>query len=142
MRVGILVIRRKHLHDRIISLRGEVWVHQISLTPPLFIEVPISRQECRPSCICVLGLFIWPLSMVLIFEFGIVLTVWYFLVSHFIENSYRKVDVMCFNMNQNIALHSLLIKRLCLGYVLASFLNNTNRKLNISCAVYILPPQS
>ena len=24
-----------HLHDRIISLRGEVWIHKTNLTPPL-----------------------------------------------------------------------------------------------------------
>ena len=30
--VGISVARAKHLHDRIISLRAEVWVNNISLT--------------------------------------------------------------------------------------------------------------
>ena len=29
----------KNLHDRIISLKGEVWTNEASLTPPLFIEV-------------------------------------------------------------------------------------------------------
>ena len=33
------LICRKHLHDSIISLRGEVWPHKTSLTPPLFITL-------------------------------------------------------------------------------------------------------
>ena len=32
-------------HSLIISLRGEVWIYKTSLTPPLFIERPVSRQE-------------------------------------------------------------------------------------------------
>jgi hypothetical protein len=28
----------------VISLRGEVWAHKTSLTPPLFIEVSVLRQ--------------------------------------------------------------------------------------------------
>jgi len=49
-----------------------------SLTPPLFIEVPVPSQENdgRP-CICVLGVTIWSLSTILIFDFGIVSTMWY-----------------------------------------------------------------
>jgi hypothetical protein len=42
--VLIPLIRGKHLHDRIISLRGEVWAHKTSLTPPLFIEVSVLRH--------------------------------------------------------------------------------------------------
>jgi hypothetical protein len=30
-----------------ISLRAEVWAHKITLAPPLFIEVPVSNQECE-----------------------------------------------------------------------------------------------
>ena len=32
-----VLMRGNHLHDRIISLRGEVYVHKANLTPPLFI---------------------------------------------------------------------------------------------------------
>ena len=32
------------MHDRIISLRGEVWAHKTSLTPPLFVEVSVLRH--------------------------------------------------------------------------------------------------
>ena len=44
-RVGILLTCEKHLHDSIISLRGKVWAHTTSLTPPRFIEVPVPSQE-------------------------------------------------------------------------------------------------
>ena len=39
---------------RIISLRGEVWAHKTSVTPPPFIEVSVTSQEIERSCICVL----------------------------------------------------------------------------------------
>jgi hypothetical protein len=44
-RVDILLPNGKHLHDRIISVRGEVWAHKTSLTSPLFIEVHVPSQE-------------------------------------------------------------------------------------------------
>ena len=43
------------LHGRIISLRGQVWVHKTSLTQSLFIEVYVPREESERTCICVLG---------------------------------------------------------------------------------------
>jgi hypothetical protein len=45
----------KHLHDRIIALRGKIWTDETSLTPPFIIEVPVPSQESQRSCcICVL----------------------------------------------------------------------------------------
>ena len=41
-------------------------VHRNSLIPPLFIEVPVPRQEGVRSCICVLRVSILPLSAILI----------------------------------------------------------------------------
>ena len=38
---------------RIISQRREIFAHNVSLTPPLFIEVPVPRQESDRSYICV-----------------------------------------------------------------------------------------
>jgi hypothetical protein len=75
-----------HVHVHIITLRGEVWIHKTSLTPPLFIEVSVPRDESERSCICVLGV-----SILLLFlrffsigflncSFGVV-----FFVFHFIE---------------------------------------------------------
>ena len=34
------------MHDRIISLRGAVWVHKISLTQELYTEVPVPSKNC------------------------------------------------------------------------------------------------
>jgi hypothetical protein len=61
-------------------VRREVWIHQTSLTLVLFIEVPAPRQQSERSWFCVLWVSISPLSTILIFYFGIVLTVWYFIV--------------------------------------------------------------
>jgi hypothetical protein len=47
---------KKHVHARIISLRGGLGP-LTSLTPPLFIEVPVPRQKSEWSCICVLGVW-------------------------------------------------------------------------------------
>ena len=44
-RVGIWLTCWKHLHDNIISQRVEVWDNKTSLTPPLFIEMPVLSQE-------------------------------------------------------------------------------------------------
>ena len=79
MRDGIFLARGKHLHGRIISLRVEVWAHRTSLYPTLFIEMPVPCKECERSCIGVLQISILPLSTILIFNFEIVPTVWYFL---------------------------------------------------------------
>ena len=72
---GILLTCRKNLHDSSISKRGEDWAHKTSLTPPLFIEMPVPIQESERSCICVLGISDLPLSTILIFDFGTVPTV-------------------------------------------------------------------
>ena len=53
--VHSLLICRKHLHDCINSLRGEVWAHKSSLTPPLFLEVSVSSQESGWTSISVSG---------------------------------------------------------------------------------------
>ena len=38
VRVGILLTCGKHLHDHIISLRGEVWVHKTSVTQQFLLK--------------------------------------------------------------------------------------------------------
>jgi hypothetical protein len=54
----------------------------ISLTPSSFLEVGIASQESEQSCIHVVrgggGMAILPLSTILLFDFRIVPTVWYF----------------------------------------------------------------
>ena len=69
MRVGILLTCGKHLHDCIISLRGEVWSHKASLVPLFFYEVSFPSQKCERSCICLLGLSFLPLSTIFQPEF-------------------------------------------------------------------------
>ena len=65
------------LHESIISLRGEVWIHKTSLMRPLVIEVHVLSQKSERSCICVLEVSIWSLSVVLIIYFGLVPTEWF-----------------------------------------------------------------
>jgi hypothetical protein len=43
----------------------EVWAHETSLTPPLFIEVPVLSQEIERSYTCVLDVSILPLSNII-----------------------------------------------------------------------------
>ena len=45
MSVDILLVCGIRLHDRIISLRGEVWAHKTRLTLSPFIEMPVPGQE-------------------------------------------------------------------------------------------------
>ena len=73
VKFGIL-LTSKPLHDRIISLRGDAWVHQTDLQPPPFIEVSVPSQENVWSCICVLEVSILPLSVILMSrQYGIFL---------------------------------------------------------------------
>ena len=58
----------------------DIWVHKTSLNPPLFIEVPVTNQECERWCICVRDtIYYMALSTILIFDFRIVPTVCYVL---------------------------------------------------------------
>ena len=50
-----------------------------NLTPPLFIEMHVPRQESDRSYIGVLGVLLLPLSAILIFDFGVVPVVCYYL---------------------------------------------------------------
>jgi len=58
-------------HINIMFFCHHVWAHKTSLTPPLFIEVPVPSQKNERSCICVLGISIFPFSTILTFDFGI-----------------------------------------------------------------------
>jgi len=78
LRVGILLTRGKHLHDRILSLRGKVWGLKASLSPPLFSLKCQYQVRKESGHVFVLGVSILPPSTTLIFDFGTVPTVWYF----------------------------------------------------------------
>ena len=75
--VGILLKCGKHLHDCLISPREECQAHKTSLTLSLFNEVSVLRQESERSS-NLLEVSNLPLSTILMFDFGIVPTVWYF----------------------------------------------------------------
>ena len=72
----------KHLPDRIISIRGEVWAHEISLSPPFIFNqaTKVSGHVfvCYVMYLCVSGIDFYLFSTILIFGFGIVPTVWCF----------------------------------------------------------------
>jgi len=63
------LICEKHVHDRIISLKRDVWIHNTCLAPPLFIYVYVPRQESEWSSICLQGvsIFLWFLYWILRF---------------------------------------------------------------------------
>jgi hypothetical protein len=106
-----------HLHGRIISLRGEVWSHKNS-TPPLFIEVPVPSQESERSCIYVIEISILPLSPILIFDFGIVLTAWCSLFFIFLRSIvyWRSYDVLYVLSMGNVL--CLLVQAIAVVYCL------------------------
>ena len=75
VRVGILHTCGKHVHGRIMSLRGGL-AHKTTLTlPPFVIEVPVPSEKKERPCNCVLGASILPISTILLLEFGNVPTV-------------------------------------------------------------------
>ena len=78
--VDILLTCGVHLHARIISLRGAVWVHTSSLTQELYTQVPVPSKESKRSCICVQGLSILLPSTIV---FGAVRTLYYFFNIYF-----------------------------------------------------------
>ena len=68
VKVAILLACGKHLHDRIISLRMEACVLNTSLTPPLFIQMPVPIQLSKLHifvcqgyrfCLCFYNFDIW-----------------------------------------------------------------------------------
>ena len=74
-------MEKKRQEVRILTLKT-------SLNPPPFIEVSVHSRENERLCISVYGVSISALSSFLIFDFGIVPTVWYYFLFHFILNKY------------------------------------------------------
>jgi hypothetical protein len=73
LRVDILLACGKRLHNRIISLLGEVWVQKPSL---ICIEVSVPSQESEGVMYISVAVSIIPLSTIFLFNYG---TLWYFL---------------------------------------------------------------
>ena len=80
-RVDILLTNGKHLHGRIISVRGGVWAHTTSLASPLFIEVHVPSQESVRSFLCVLR-----------YRFSLFHRFW-----HLILELFRQCGIFCFS---------------------------------------------
>ena len=108
----------KHLHDCITSLSRSLG-HEISLTPPVYIQVPVSSQESeRSSGSCTkpgkwavvrfpyqarkvsgrvfVCYWIFPLSTILLLYFRTVPTVWYF-CSDSVTFLFRQCDIFVFH---------------------------------------------
>jgi hypothetical protein len=63
------------VHQSISVFKVSFWAHKTSLTPQLFIEVPVLSQANERSCIYVLGTLNLPFSTILIIDFKILPTV-------------------------------------------------------------------
>ena len=75
----------KHLHNLIISLRGEMLALKTCLTPLLFIEVPVSSHE-------ILKLFRrCSIFFIFLLDFETVLTVWIFLFFTLLLHKHRPI---------------------------------------------------
>ena len=57
----------KHMQYRIILLIWEVSAHITSLTPSLYIEVPVLSQENEGACICVVMVIMLPISTIIFY---------------------------------------------------------------------------
>jgi hypothetical protein len=85
-------------NDRIISLRGVIWAHTTSLSPPLFIEVPVPSPVSERSCIYVLGASIMTVSTDFFFllDVGTIQTIWYVLFSfHYSKRLFITLSAHC-----------------------------------------------
>ena len=78
MSVVILLTCGKHLHDCIISLRGEVWAHKTRLTLHFIVKRLNQARKVTSHVFVCLGVSMLPLSTISIVDFGTVPTVWYF----------------------------------------------------------------
>ena len=74
--------------------------HTTSITPPLFIEVPVPIQESERSCICVLRGIDFTSFCDFDIWFGIVPTVWWFLVLILFHNCYSELFWMYMSRSQ------------------------------------------
>ena len=117
--VVILIVCRKHLHGRIISLRGEFWAHRTSLTPPFFLLEFLC--QARKVYLCVRGIDLH-LSKSLTFDFGIVPTMWYLFLSYpFI---FTRLNIQCVG-KPHLTIHLLFY----FWFLVIIFFSNLGRKM-------------
>jgi hypothetical protein len=83
-----LRFRKPAWHDAIDNkkyddkINSEIWAHQSSLNPPLYIEVPVPIKGSERSCMCVWGIDFATFYNFLL-NFATVPTMCYFFVFHF-----------------------------------------------------------
>ena len=120
--VVILIVCRKHLHGRIISLRGEFWAHRTSLTPPFFYWSSYAKPgKWEVMYLCVRGIDLH-LSKSLTFDFGIVPTMWYlFLFYPFI---FTRLNIQCVG-KPHLTIHLLFY----FWFLVIIFFSNLGRKM-------------
>ena len=85
-----------------------VWAHKANLTPPHLTKVPVLSLESERSCIYVLEVSIWPLSMTCLLDFRTVQTVRYFFFIISIS-SYSYATVNCLNTATCLVLWSIFL---------------------------------
>ena len=78
-------------------IKRDVLDYTTSFIPPLFIQVPVPSTESERSCIycmCVREVYILPLSIIVLLDFGTVSPVWLFKVIHLLQalQSYYKTS--------------------------------------------------
>jgi hypothetical protein len=93
----------KHLHDRIISPREDVWAHEASFMPPYLIEVLVPSNEITRSWICVLEVSMLPLPRFIYWKCSDSMV---FLLLLFV---YVITDLCLFHVNNN----NIVIKPRC-----------------------------
>ena len=73
--VGILFSCGKHLHGRIVAIRGEIWFHKLVQPRHFLLQCLYQDKKVGGHVFMCWGVSILPLLTILIFDFGIVPTV-------------------------------------------------------------------
>ena len=71
---GLLLIPGKHLHDDIISVRGEIGARETGLTPLLFIAVPVRSHDVERWCMYVLMVSCFHFFMIVLLDIWTITT--------------------------------------------------------------------
>ena len=112
------------VHQSISVFKVSFWAHKTSLTPQLFIEVPVLSQANERSCIYVLGTLNLPFSTILIIDFKSLPTVYYRFILHF-DPSYGKI-----NINTNVNIWQRKLSKPCMILLKTNYLTATVTNLD------------
>ena len=97
----------------------------------------VLSHESERSCVFMLGVSSLPLSTTLIFDFGVVLTVWYIFIFHLIKSSYCEFYKILFSTSNAINTVSYCVRYIVIQ--LCSFYNGDikNIIMNVTNIFYI-----